>query len=274
MLMLIAAVFSLFFVSSAWAQQPTPGPLPDKAIAGQIDQHKSQPPQQNAASEQRGSEQAPFIVKIIEGGQAQDKTKTDSSQTPHETPKAQGASLSDKIAIGAAIMAGLQFIALIATLWWMRTSGQRQMRAYIFPDDTCTFRWEDAEEGKKRIIAYIMIKNFGQSPGSGFRTAIDMDVFDSDDPPLPIREPDESGGTVVGPTAIRNFRLAEERPVEDFEAIQAEKKFIFVWGKLIYTDVFGKNRWFEFYGRNGRPLPVRIGNGWEFVGSKKPERGN
>src|ERR1035437_2118664 len=95
-------------------QQPAPRPAPRGAERRPPDQ-LAQQAQQTANSNQRGSEQTPFVVKIQPPTQIQKEAQDNAGErisNPRNTW-----SLSDKIAAIASIAAILQFIALGYTIW-------------------------------------------------------------------------------------------------------------------------------------------------------------
>jgi len=116
----IAAATALVaaFHSNAWGQSQEP-PRQD-----------SQSTQQQSDAQQRGTEQSPFIIKILPASEAQEKSGTGAKQGPDKGADAWN--LSDRIAAIASIAAFLQFIALVATVWIMVRNGRRQLRAYVF----------------------------------------------------------------------------------------------------------------------------------------------
>jgi hypothetical protein len=133
------------------------------ALAGNLAQSK-QPPRQNTEptkeqnkSEDRGTEQSPFVIKILPAPDA-DETK---KAQQRDNGWLSGWSLSDKIAAVVIIVGFLQFVALIATWLVMMRTARRQLRAYVFVSSANV---SNATEGNGTLQSCVVIKNFGQTP--------------------------------------------------------------------------------------------------------------
>jgi hypothetical protein len=126
--------------------------------------------QQQPTPEQRGTQQAPFVVQVQQVPDTQKEPERNGTQTPKQRDDGwfSGWSLSDRIA-GIASAAGfLQFVALVATIWVMVSNGRRQLRAYIFLDggalaDGMTLN-PPRPEHANRPGWVAVIKNSGQTP--------------------------------------------------------------------------------------------------------------
>ena len=246
MRLLIAALS--FLISSAWAQQPAPSALPQPAIAGQINERKAEEPKQQPAPEQSTATPAPSIVKIPQREEAHKETQTSGSHTPENPPKPESWNLSDKIAIGALIAALLQFSALIWTIGVMRSSAQRQLRAYVgIVGGEMTYI--NLIEGGYGLDIHIMLKNFGQTPGYKLTTWIkppqilDKGVIPFDEP-IPINE--RNGESFLGPGGEFHIRWTIPIADTDLASINDGSKKIFVWGGLDFIDAFRRQRHFIF----------------------------
>jgi len=110
------------------------------ALLGSVSWGQSQePPRQNRDSaqqhpetNQRGTEQSPFIIQI-QPPYAQEKAETSRKDGPNEW--FYGWTLSDRIAAVATIAAFLQFLALAGTIGVLLLTARRQLRAYVYPDN-------------------------------------------------------------------------------------------------------------------------------------------
>jgi hypothetical protein len=107
----------LALLGDSWGQSQEPSPSPEQTV--------SSPPQPNSAAggqntdqEQRETEKAPFIIKILPPTETEQKPNNAAAQKPDKT--ASNLSLSDWIAAIAALAATLQFVALFWTIYILR----------------------------------------------------------------------------------------------------------------------------------------------------------
>jgi hypothetical protein len=117
-----------------------------------------EPPRQNPQSEQqnnpneRGTEQSPFIIKIIPTENGQSKSGVAAYDIWFlNLPTA------DRIAIVTVLVGFIQFVALILTFWVMRRTAKRQLRAYVSVETRGINRYGNEE----RILGHIGILNNG-----------------------------------------------------------------------------------------------------------------
>ena len=204
--------------------------------------------QQQAGPEQRGTEQAPFVVKIEQPSQAENK-----STYPSDKGLSQGSNgllsawgLSDRIAAIAIFIGTLQFAALIATVCVMRRTAYRQLRAYISVEP-----WGiNPFIGRSFLIGHIQIKNTGAIPATnvsiystigqdfdGERTRFDLEDVTKATTALPPRAKMKFGSykgwEIPAPEKVRDRRIELDG-------------FLYVWGRVTYTDSFGTNGWTNF----------------------------
>src|SRR2546427_1096605 len=102
------------FAALTQSQNPSPRPAPETGVRRPPDQ-KSKGTEQQPNTEQRGSEQSPFVIKVLLPEQAQNKSQSNSDKGPSNPSESW--SLSDKIAVIASIVAFLQFLALVCTVF-------------------------------------------------------------------------------------------------------------------------------------------------------------
>jgi hypothetical protein len=155
--------------------------------------------------------------------------------------------LSDKIAAVAIVVGAFQFFALVATVFVMIRTSQRQLRAYVFNDHANLVDFDNVP------IAQILLKNAGQTPAYKVVAwnAVRLAPF-----PLNIEligHPDaEINRCNLGPgmTFHLTTRLSQlPEPIK--EAIREGTKALYVYGRADYVDAFGRRRflqWRLFYG--------------------------
>lgn len=188
---------------------------------------------------------------------------------------------------GEAVIALFTVILGIATwLLWRATkklvegadkTSERQLRAYVCLDGG-SLRFVTDSEGKSIINkdrnAYIegfaSLKNFGQTPAYEARAWVRIDLCERDKPPFDQKSVG-LGRSLIGPGSQFNLPVHKEVTNTDVTDIRNEKKFLFVWGRADYVDIFGRERFFEFYQMNGKEIP---GRGWPLNTSDKPQYGN
>ena len=110
---------------------------------------------QQAAPDQRHTEEPPPSVEALPAPQCDEKAGASKSARQNETPD--NWALSDEIAVIATFVGFLQFAALIATVTVMKKSAERQLRAYVW-----AFSAMDTDADK--LLVRTAVKNSGQTP--------------------------------------------------------------------------------------------------------------
>jgi hypothetical protein len=162
-----------------------------------------------------------------------------------------GWGLSDKIAVIASAVAFLQFLALIATVFVMRRTGQRQLRAYIVAGAT------DVDihgpENEVSVSSVISIKNTGQTPAHELSVVSRTRLlahpikmpFD-----FTLRTGDDPSRTVLGAGQDIESESPAEKPFTGDEMMRAKNPEggfrIYTWGSVTYRDVFGRKHYTNF----------------------------
>jgi hypothetical protein len=114
----------------------------------------------------------------------------------------EGWSLSDRIAVIASIVAFLQFLALVATVFMMVRTARRQLRAYVLVSGSTV---TNVAEGDGIPQAQVVIKNFGQTPAYDFVSVPGFALYDYPPPKsITLTVPDEQfsrplARSVLGP---------------------------------------------------------------------------
>jgi uncharacterized membrane protein len=176
--------------------------------------------------------------------------------------------LSDKIAVVASVVAFLQFLALIATIWVMIDNGRRQLRAYISMDGGSI---KIITVGQDHFVqGFVNLKNCGQTPARNCRSWVRIQIGASDNSPFD-QTSFGKGGSIIGPGVDFNLPVHWPLSVVDLAAIRAETKRIYIWGETEYVDVFGRDRYFKFYQWNGKEIPSK---GWPLENSDRPQQAN
>jgi hypothetical protein len=162
-----------------------------------------------------------------------------------------GWSLSDKIAVIASVVAFLQFLALIATVYVMRRTGQRQLRAYI----VAGINNVDIQgpENEVSVSLGVSIKNTGQTPAHDLSVVSRTRLLEH-----PIKMPFDfsllTGNDPSRAVLGAGQETGSESPANKFftgdEMMRAENPEggfrIYTWGSVTYRDVFGHKHYTNF----------------------------
>lgn len=224
-----------------------------------VQQHLTDEPQRISGdragiteTNQRGTEQSPLVVKLVEPKQAERKTDEGSSYKPSHANQwvkwirlaIDSLSTSDWVAVGAVLVAALQFGALVCTIRVMRHSAERQLRAYlsIEPGKIKTFDIGSV------IEIEMIIRNHGQTPAYKAHHHGAVEILAN---PLPaffeIDAPtgDTSSATTVHPDQETRAacRGRVELTKENVLALTTTDEIrVNLFGMVAYEDVFGRNR--------------------------------
>jgi hypothetical protein len=175
-------------------------------------------------------------------------------------------SLSDKIAVIASVVAFLQFIALIATVFVMRRTAKRQLRAYI---GIAGIDIKKVTLNEKPVMT-VLIKNFGQTPAYRVRHWVDCAVVTKGTIKFDLEAKSFSGEATLNPSDTYSVVCVMLEPLtfEQVENILNDVDRLFLVGDIRYRDAFGHRRKTSFRqetaGRDiiamGRVQPSKIGN--------------
>jgi hypothetical protein len=229
----------------------------------------SQSAQQQTEAQQRGTEQSPFIIKILPTSEAQKKSSTSAEQA--QDKGADAWNLSDRIAAIASIVAFLQFVALVATVWMMVRNGRRQLRAYVFPEraslvDGTMMQPPVAAHANEPGVA-LAFRNSGQTPAYKLVSWAKIEVIEPIHeaslvvPPLMMQFPTWLGANSEMPKALWFGRVLTPNEIAD---IAAARRVIYLFGRIEYIDAFKRKRWTSFRLAYAGPFPPPPGSIFNF----------
>jgi hypothetical protein len=240
-------------------------------LAGNSFAQSQQPPnqkpgdaQQQSAPEQRGTEQAPFVIKIQKPEQTNEEPSANSTNRVNQRDNSwlAGWSLSDKIAGIASAAAFLQFLALITTVFIMVRNGRRQLRAYMLPHGASIIdgmMLDPPQPAKANIPGIILsFKNSGQTPAYKIASWMRIELEERINEGrmiAPVLE--QKFTTNLGPGAEMPKALWFERaliPSEIADVISGAKA-IYVYGRIEYNDIFKYRRHATFRLKYSGPFP-------------------
>lgn len=140
---------------------------------------------------------------------------------------------------------GIQAIALIWTVIVMIRTTRRQLRAYVFIDSMAVKNISVNQNPKTLVI----IKNSGLTPAYNLSGMVGIDFREyplaSNLDPLPI---DPSIKSSIPPGGRINFNLTHNELLTSARIDQLNNgtHAIYVTGRIIYIDAFGKRRFTKF----------------------------
>lgn len=268
--LIIIIILSLLctFVANADSQ----GPAPSIGEEGNPPQIHSPRIQQKAESDKREAEQSPLINKIINSP----KTYAEANQErKDQNEKASQDWWIVRFTGAIAAIALCQFLALIAqviamayqakrlreTVSQMQVSEERQLRAYVGISSIAIANVAnplpptDGQSGPQTPaaltrdcgpIAFVEIKNTGQTPAYNVLhgTGIGIHEFPLQDS-LSMGEPSghiTKGVLPVGATSDKTIIDDDLLTLQEIEQLRAGTAKIYVYGVIIYEDVFKKVR--------------------------------
>jgi hypothetical protein len=205
--------------------------------------------QHTASTEQREARGSTIVV--ISSGTPETEGNADNHAQEAKIQWFEGWSLSDKIALGA-VLAGIgQVIALVATVLVMIDNGRKQMRAYVFIEESAILNVSPGGQPKARL----KITNFGQTPAYKFYVGIENIIwvpFDRTDllhdtkRTIPLNASQEALGPGASRFTEAVFRTDQNQPLTltqtMFDGLVNNTHALYVYGVIFYYDAFGAKR--------------------------------
>jgi hypothetical protein len=232
----VALAFLAALASDSLGQSPE-APRQNAQTPEQQSKEKNQPPARPSA-----------IVKQPAAEQAEKKPERDYRERMEKW--FEGWSLSDKIAGIASFVAFLQFWALFFTLRIMRSTAQRQLRAYIsFTPQVLMNAYP-----QRKPIAKFKIKNTGQTPAYNIRYITTLEILPhpmvdhQGDLVSPGHEPTPIAGRPIHSQEHIDGEAHAENPLtfEDFQRMNGPDHRLYLAGIVWYEDIFGVTRKTKF----------------------------
>jgi hypothetical protein len=245
-------IFSVLLLSAlAWSQSQA-GRSTTQAIDRRLPNQKSQSPRQPTNTEQRGSEQSPFIIKVLPSEEAQNESQRDGHKALANRDNSWG--LSDKIAVIASIVAFLQFAALVGTVWVMVVNGRRQLRAYVAIENIGIFEGNMVSPPQPVRVNVpgiaMLIKNSGQTPAYKVVSLAKIAVIAVQDEAIALALPpmEERFSNTLSAGGTFSKSLWFDRPLTPNEIadIVTGVRAIYLYGRIEYQDAFNKRRFTNF----------------------------
>jgi hypothetical protein len=140
----------------------------------------------------------------------------------------------------------IQFIALILTVYVLRLTARRQLRAYISVETSAINPYGNSGD---RFLAHVGIRNNGETPAQNLNYGIKM-VWkkEGDWQPPQLRTLTETDTTIQPRTETRLGSQPESTTI--IETAKGETSYLYVYGRVRYRHEFSRRaRFTEFYHR-------------------------
>lgn len=162
-------------------------------------------------------------------------------------------SVSDTVAVVATCVGFLQFAALVATYIVMRSTARRQIRAYTYAHTFTMFEGSTMKPPLPKKTNEpgfeIGMKNFGQTPAYRMRSWAKMEIIEPINEDKLIVPPlgDFSSQTLpTDGTTSKTVWFGRALTATEIADIAASVRFIYMYGRIEYLDVYGKKHYSNF----------------------------
>jgi hypothetical protein len=254
--------------------QTPPSVLPHGTSLGQSGERVSRHAEANSDSKKAIS-QPGVLIEESHASDSNQKPSYNAQEGQHAAPDGWG--LADKIALGACIFAGLQFVALILTIAIMIRTGRRQLRAYVIPETGAIINVAnpDPAPGPARdtdaAMKYpewgpavrIQIKNVGQTPAYDVLHWASLDFREyplKSTLPLMPQEESMKHRSPLGPGIPITKSLSYRKLTgEEISSLKQGSGCLYWNGVILYRDIFRKKHttWYRLmYGSMGGAVGV------------------
>lgn len=231
--MLKAMLMALIVVEAARAQPPNAPSTP-----------KAHTTRDTAWTQQRGTDSLPLSIKLLNTGKSQRESGRDSARIAEDKEDREKAFW---LTVVLALATVIQAIALFITIGTLRSTAQRQLRAYI----SAAIAKHTFEISGTTIKCFfeIAIWNHGQTPAHEVTGDSAMAVLpfplpaNLDFPPYPAMEPSSVLTVGAQQKLPYEFRIELTFSPEVFATIRsATSNRLYFFGEVTYLDVFKRRR--------------------------------
>jgi hypothetical protein len=241
----IALALLAALASDSWGQSQEPSQRPTEV--GQPKQDQPQTAKQPTPADQRGTETAPVIVKVLPTQPTAEQAKQDAKDREEKAANEYEAIKFNKalviigafqlaVFIGQLLVFGWQARRLRQTVDVMTDTAERQLRAYVVIT-SAEPGWNAAGD----FTATVKFTNCGQTPAYNVSISRDVRALNWEAPQFPT----------IGAAATSKFTLAKDQPMEielvlnnvagtsDMRGQRFDgDRSIYIFGEATYHDIF------------------------------------
>lgn len=227
------------FETDSWSKPPTPSPtITSHEPEGQPTATKAP-----ASEEQRGTEDLPFVIKIMPTPKAQDETENAATEKNEQTsPEWWLVRLTAILAVIAfvqTIVFGWQGVQLRSTV--KATQAAERARVYV------AVKWTGLPTDNPEVVmpfVHIKIRNHGKTAAPLKQLRIYLDVVSQYPNALlefPGSEQEIPAGMVIhGDGGEWETHASKTIPIKDWENILGSNLMLICLGKIAYLDIYGE----------------------------------
>ncbi len=151
------------------------------------------------------------------------------------------------------IVFGIQARRLRQTIDTMDKTAERQLRAYVLPENAGIIDGLMMEPPRAEFMNVpaigLVIKNSGQTPAHRVASCAEIDVIPVNEQARLIPpEVEERFFSTLGSGVLftKSLRLPRALTAEEIRDINGGARGIFIWGRIIYRDAFAKPHYCNF----------------------------
>lgn len=232
----------LFVLVSSWSYGKTPGP----GVSTDKPNNQNANPQKNPDTEQRGTDQAPFVIKVLPAPPSEPKSTPDASQEKHKSSDWDWWWDKSPEILIALFTLGL-WCATYQLVRDAKKTSKRQLRAYI----SLVKAIQVNSTIRQELPAYaVTVRNSGQTPAYSIKSWRGMGIQKH---PLtsrlsPPQDPVDDADVVLGNGTEMSNTDESRTPFSQAEMddVRSGKAAIYYWGRYEYSDCFDQGHFTSF----------------------------
>lgn len=233
----------LIYAGNIWAAVSQP-PAPSRSKQAQAPNAQSAKNLECSAPNQRGSDEAPFVIKVLPAPNANPPAAYQSCQQNNEPSSDMGLTIATVVI--AVFTGGVFFFT--GFMWWTtRDTAKRQLRAYMGVSEEMHVPGGKIG-GHGPVTFKPFMKNYGSTPAYDVWVESNTGIFKKSEigPSFHYRTkrtPNPSKGTMSpGQSNYIDCKSEEDISDQDIKGINFSDNALFVYGTVHYHDAFTKPR--------------------------------
>lgn len=212
-------------------------PAPSHAPSGQQQERHSAQAERETAGQPRGTESAPVVVKILPPAPGSPEAARD------EEERTQKSSIDRGLLYFTAVLAVATIALVVVTLGLVGFASRQSEETRILQRAYVSVNPEGIQtDSLGKVLGHVLFENAGHLPARDFRWSVKVTKDGSGDwTPPKIVDADLEGFAVLPVGAKWKMGSSECNPKPDFYW-----DYVYVWGRVEYTDGFDVPRHTEF----------------------------